>query len=135
MCYTEAFHEKNFKINFEGRYAFTESEFTEFVFIIIISAGIYLFKVNNKNNRTICEICSKLIIKTSEHVIDAVLVPLLLSLNKFYTLFGVSIVDFEQVNADWDKPSLIIRILFGSIIYGYFCLKHLKHPASVTFGL
>ena len=26
--------------------------------------GIYLFKVNNENNRTMCESCSKLIIKT-----------------------------------------------------------------------
>ena len=29
-------------------------------------AGIYLFKVNNRNTRTRCEICSKLIIKTPE---------------------------------------------------------------------
>ena len=30
------------------------------------SVGIYLFKVNNKNTRTRCEICSKLTIKTPE---------------------------------------------------------------------
>ena len=29
-------------------------------------AGIYLFKVKNRNSRTICEICSKLTIKTPE---------------------------------------------------------------------
>ena len=29
-------------------------------------AGIYLFKVNNRNTRTRCEICSKLTIKTPE---------------------------------------------------------------------
>ena len=29
-------------------------------------AGIYLIKVNNRNTRTRCEICSKLIIKTPE---------------------------------------------------------------------
>ena len=28
------------------------------------SAGIYLFKVNNRNTRTRCEICSKLTINT-----------------------------------------------------------------------
>ena len=28
--------------------------------------GIYMFKVNNRNTRTRCEICSKLTIKTSE---------------------------------------------------------------------
>ena len=31
-----------------------------------IPVGIYLLKVNNKNTRTRCEICSKLTIKTSE---------------------------------------------------------------------
>ena len=29
-------------------------------------AGNYLFKVNNRNTRTRCEICSKLTIKTTE---------------------------------------------------------------------
>ena len=29
-------------------------------------AGIYLLRVNNKNNRARCEICSKLTIKTPE---------------------------------------------------------------------
>ena len=38
-------------------------------------AGIYLLKVNNRNTRTRCEICSKLTIKT------------LLTLNIFHTLF------------------------------------------------
>ena len=38
-------------------------------------ASIYLFKVNNRNNRAMCGICSKL---------------------------TVSIVDFEQVNVGWD---------------------------------
>ena len=32
----------------------------------IISTGIYMFKVNNRNSRTRCEICSKLTIKTPE---------------------------------------------------------------------
>ena len=31
-----------------------------------IPAGIYLFKVNNRNTRARCEICSKLTIKTPE---------------------------------------------------------------------
>ena len=29
-------------------------------------AGNYMFKVNNKNTKTKCEVCSKLKIKTSE---------------------------------------------------------------------
>ena len=59
-------------------------------------AGIYLLKVNNRNSRTRCEICSKLTIKTPkqrqwcrsgvfvvnfEHISHLVLVFLLLALN------------------------------------------------------
>ena len=32
-------------------------------------AGNYMFKVNNKNTRTSCEICSKLAIKTMDFII------------------------------------------------------------------
>ena len=32
---------------------------------VISPAGIYLFKVDNRNNRTSCEICSKVTKKTS----------------------------------------------------------------------
>ena len=63
--------------------------------------NIYLFKFNNRNTRKWCGICSKLIIKTPEHVIDVVLVFLLLTLNIFHTshLFSsVSIVEVEQLN-------------------------------------
>ena len=34
--------------------------------LITHPAGIYLFKVNNRNTRTTCEICPKLTIKTSD---------------------------------------------------------------------
>ena len=50
-----------------------------------------MFKVNNRNTRTRCEICSKLII-------GVVLVSLLLTLNIFLTLLGAFIVNFEQAN-------------------------------------
>ena len=44
-----------------------------------------MFKVNNRNTRTSCEICSK-----------------------FTPCFTVSIVNFEQVNAEWvQTPSLM----------------------------
>ena len=33
---------------------------------LVYSAGNYLFKVNNRNTRIRCEICSKLTIKTPE---------------------------------------------------------------------
>ena len=54
-------------------------------------AGNYMFKVNNRNSRTRCEICSKLTIKTPErrqwrivnfeHISHLVLLFLLLTLN------------------------------------------------------
>ena len=48
-------------------------------------AGIYLIKVNNKNFRTKCKICSKITKKTAERCI--VLVSLLSTLIIFHTLF------------------------------------------------
>ena len=68
-----------------------------FVFETVFPAGIYLLKVNNRNTRTRCEICSKLTINTPErrhwprsgvfivnfeHISHLVLVFLLLTLNK-----------------------------------------------------
>ena len=48
------------------------------------SANTYLFKVNSRNNRKCCEICSKLTIKTPE--------------TSFTPFSSVSVVDFEQAN-------------------------------------
>ena len=48
--------------------------------------GIYLLKVNNTNNGTRCEICSKLTMKTERH---------------HWRRSGVFIVNFERVNVDW----------------------------------
>ena len=69
----------------------------------IFPADYYLFKVNNRNTTTRCEICSKLTIKKPErrHSVNVILVSLLLTLNIFNTLTpcsSVSIVKFEQVN-------------------------------------
>ena len=47
-------------------------------------AGIYLFKVNNRNNRTMCEICSKLTIETPEQ--------------HHWRRSGVFIVNLEQIS-------------------------------------
>ena len=64
---------------------------------IVLPAGKYIFKVNNRNTRTRCEICSKLTIKTPErrqwrrsvvfivnfeHIYHLVLVFLLLTLSR-----------------------------------------------------
>ena len=58
----------------------------------VYPANIYLFKVNNRNTRKRCEICSKLTIKT----------PLVFLLLTYFTLFStVSIIELEQVNVTW----------------------------------
>ena len=46
-----------------------------------------------------------------------VLVPLLLTLNRFHTMFCVSIVDFELINADWEINELIMHKVMCSIIF------------------
>ena len=48
------------------------------------TAGIYLFKVNNRNTRTRCEICSKLTINTPER--------------RHWRRSGVFIVNFEHIS-------------------------------------
>ena len=67
-------------------------------------AGIYLLKVNNRNTRTRCEICSKLTINTPER---RLLIPLKTSENqRFSDVFrgikrrrsGVFIVNFEHIS-------------------------------------
>ena len=56
---------------------------------ILSSVGNYMFKVNNRNTRARCEICSKLTIKTPERRLLArgqmclYLLELLLTLNQF----------------------------------------------------
>ena len=50
--------------------------------IISYPTGNYIFKVNNRNSTTRCEICSKLTIKAG---VD--LISLLITLNIFHTLF------------------------------------------------
>ena len=69
-----------------------------FALFIVFPSGIYLFKVGNRHTRTMCEICSKLTVKTPElrhwpravvlivhfeQIEHIVLVFLLLTLNKY----------------------------------------------------
>ena len=51
-------------------------------------ANIYFFKVNNRNRRKRCEICSKLTLKHQNDVSDVLL---------FLLLILLTIVDFDQV--------------------------------------
>ena len=60
-------------------------------------ANIYLFKVNNRNDKKRCEIYSKFKLKIENDVINVVLVSLLLTLNIIHTFFGIYIVDFEHI--------------------------------------
>ena len=50
-------------------------------------AGIYLFNLNHSKTKKISEMCLKLTIKTPNDVINVVQVSLLLTLNRFRTLF------------------------------------------------
>ena len=56
----------------------------------VISVDNYMFKVNNRNTRKRCEICSKLTIKTPERR---------QARTYFTPCSSASIVNFEQVNA------------------------------------
>ena len=53
-------------------------------YIFYYPAGNYMFKVNNRNARTRCEICSKLTIKTPER--------------RQWCHSGVFIVNFEHIS-------------------------------------
>ena len=84
---------KNVRIIKSGRtYVFMVNlEYTKSVNLnrcfIIFPASIYLFKVNNRNTRKRCEMCSKLTRKTLEYVSDIVVMFLLLTLYIFHTFF------------------------------------------------
>ena len=65
--------------------------------------SIYMFKVNNRNTRTKCEICSELTIKTSErrHWHRSGVFIVNFEYISHLVLSSVSVVNFEQVIANW----------------------------------
>ena len=67
----------------------------------IYTANIYLLKVNNRNTRKRCEICSKLAINISERCHWRRSGVLLLTLNTYHPFSSVSIADFGQENVSW----------------------------------
>ena len=75
----------NYKVYLTMNWIHQRNEFT--MDLSAIPVGISLFKFNNRNTRTMCEICSKFIIKTTERCHDVFLLCLLLNLNRFHTLF------------------------------------------------
>ena len=73
-------------------------------------AGIYLFKVSNRNTRTRCEICSKLTIKTPMYNKGTSVFWCLDWLWTYFPLcFSVSVVSFEHVIAGWEHTSKVSR--------------------------
>ena len=57
------------------------------------STGIYLFKVNNKNTRKMCKICTKLTMKALEQ--------------RQWRHSGAFIVEFEQILSSWTSKCLL----------------------------
>ena len=92
-------------------------------------ANIYVFKVNKRNIRKNCDICSKLTIKTPErrhwrrfvvfivnfeHILHLFLVFLLLTLKQHGTIIGTYYSSMEAVNVSWILCAIIND---GSVIY------------------
>ena len=75
----------------------------------VFKVGVHLFKVNNENPVEICEICSKLRIKTPERPNWRLYCQLW---TDFILFPGDFIVDFEQVN------TVLVFGIFMSLIAG-----------------
>ena len=61
--------------------------------------GSYLFTVDNRTIRTMCEICSISTIRTPERRHLRYSSAFMTNFEQIFLCFGVSFVDFEQVNA------------------------------------
>ena len=64
--------------------------------------GIYLLKVNNRNSRARCEICSKLTIKTSERRQWRRSGVFIVNFEHISPCSSISIVNFEHIFAGWE---------------------------------
>ena len=87
-----------FSINYFNTY---EYSFSNNIFIDKTpksSANIYLFKVNNRNSRKRCEVCSKLTIKTPERRQWRHSGVFIVNFEHTSSFSNVSIVYFEKVN-------------------------------------
>ena len=67
----------------------------------LVQAVNYMFKVNNRNTRIRCEVCSKLTIKIPERPHWRLSGIFIVNFEHISHLASVSIVNFEQVNAGW----------------------------------
>ena len=66
-----------------------------------------MFKVNKRNTRKRCEICSKLTIKTQEQRQWRRSRIFIANFEHILHILYVSIVDFEQANVSWEIKLLI----------------------------
>ena len=73
-----------------------------------------MFKVNYRNTRTVCKVCSKLTIKTLEW--------------RHWRRSGVFIIKFERVNDSGVLFSLLVLLIF-SIVW-YFLLSYFKNKKN-----
>ena len=80
------------------------------------ATGIYQSKVNNRNTRTRCEICSKLTIKTPERRHCRRSSVFIVNLEHIaHLVLGVSIVNFEHIIAGWYTFSFTYSIQVNTI--------------------
>ena len=61
--------------------------------------GICLFKDNNRHSRTMCEISSQL----TRQWAGTIIVDFEQISHILFHIYGVSIIDFEQLNTSWEN--------------------------------
>ena len=71
--------------------------------------GIYLIRVNSENTRPVCEICSKLAIKTPERCYWRHSGVFIVNFKRQWRCFSVFIVSFEQI------PHIALVFLFFTL--------------------
>ena len=88
-----------------------------------------LFKVNNRNTRKRCEICSKLTIKAPEWPYWCRSCEFIVNFEHSWTPFSVvSTVDFEQVNVNWKW--FLMKVTCSSDVSPIISLQWLFHVTS-----
>ena len=80
-----------------------------------------MFKVNNRNTRTRCEICSNLTIKTPERR------------QYFTTCSSVSIINFEHVIAGWECPLSSVYSLIYPLSHSLFRNRFENDWSKISF--
>ena len=94
------------KLSWKPKIYFSLKQADHFNFKLINPAGIYLFKVNNRNTKARCEICSKLTIKTPER--------------RHWRCSGFFIVNFEHISHNANGAVLVSLLLTLNIFHNLF---------------